>query len=857
MSVASEATMPAHGRAGGTRSDSIGAGNGHERSGTQEFITPAKICVALLLRNYVLMIKNPEDDEDEEDDEEEEMRARDPETAKMNVEERKNFCLMTIALIQGVDRSLKQLIDAIHNDFGFVTQGYQNASAGLWRAWARDMKVVCVEEGVGGLMDLSFSLEKMVSAEVQVPHLHRASVVGRFLRRIVIFFERLNFSEVANLHADFQRYYEAGKPSLTEATSMAATVPSQVTPSVTDTPERLSKDTPPPPPELDVSAEIAHINNLEKVSAALSEHKSATAVTSDGLLNIADIGKVSRQQAELYISSQVELLQKAECHAQSPEQIHYAVQRILEDNPDLIEAYFLDFLNCLRAREYCGAMQAIHKWLVIRAEAGGSAFMPDTDVPKEEVDKGFLHAALNLGALYARFQHKSQAFAALKEAVMMAQEANDQACLQHALAWLYRLQPETRPGRIALIERCITKCNDTEMSYLTSLGIQTLAQSAAVSGRHPPKDVIEILGRSDVLNCQHSIVELVTTSYAQKSSLWDLYGKVQMSCVVSQLLLNLDTSERARDGGIFFTAEASALALCTLAKYLQDNGCSKACDKILGLSKKLFPNEASVSGQLWSFTKLQVDYERALMLADWKSAEELSSTSESCAPHGHKFEPALMRLKLKLAQGDKDTSRKLLITIKKRWWEEMSPSHRVRLLLMQVEQVCLTEVYPDAIPCLMEAKEICIRHYLDFLGACVNLHLAHVQFQLGFTDKGLRSLLRCLPHILAHGGLFETCRAKVLLAKILVANSQQLSGDGSNKKRSDLHQSIGLLRQAADGYAQLKAHSRTRDALYIIARLYHHLDMIEQRNMAAAEWKSNQLQHPSDAANPLVIAVTL
>ena len=41
----------------------------------------------------------------------------------------------------------------------------------------------------------------------------------------------------------------------------------------------------------------------------------------------------------------------------------------------------------------------------------------------------------------------------------------------------------------------------------------------------------------------------------------------------------------------------------------------------------------------------------------------------------------------------------------------MSPSHRVRLLLMQVEQVCLTEVYPDAIPCLMEAKEICIRHY--------------------------------------------------------------------------------------------------------------------------------------------------
>ena len=64
-----------------------------------------------------------------------------------------------------------------------------------------------------------------------------------------------------------------------------------------------------------------------------------------------------------------------------------------------------------------------------------------------------------------------------KNLVLKAKDANIfHHLLQHALAWLYRLQPETRPGRIALIERCITKCNDTEMSYLTSLGIQTLAQ---------------------------------------------------------------------------------------------------------------------------------------------------------------------------------------------------------------------------------------------------------------------------------------------------------------------------------------------------------------------------------------------
>ena len=89
-------------------------------------------------------------------------------------------------------------------------------------------------------------------------------------------------------------------------------------------------------------------------------------------------------------SSQVELLQKAECHAQSPEQIRHAVQRILEDNPDLIEAYFLDFLNCLRAREYCGAMQAIHKWLVIRYVRKG------TDLPRVKISSKSIYLSYSV-----------------------------------------------------------------------------------------------------------------------------------------------------------------------------------------------------------------------------------------------------------------------------------------------------------------------------------------------------------------------------------------------------------------------------------------------------------------------------
>ena len=70
--------------------------------------------------------------------------------------------------------------------------------------------------------------------------------------------------------------------------------------------------------------------------------------------------------------------------------------------------------------------------------------------------------------LFINFQHKSEAISALKEAIMMAQESNDHLCLQHALTWLFRVQPENQH---LLMQRCISKCNALGLSYLTSLGM--------------------------------------------------------------------------------------------------------------------------------------------------------------------------------------------------------------------------------------------------------------------------------------------------------------------------------------------------------------------------------------------------
>ena len=66
---------------------------------------------------------------------------------------------------------------------------------------------------------------------------------------------------------------------------------------------------------------------------------------------------------------------------------------------------------------------------------------------------------------------------------MMAQESNDHLCLQHALTWLFRVQPENQH---LLMQRCISKCNALGLSYLTSLGMIFLTKKILVLGELTP-----------------------------------------------------------------------------------------------------------------------------------------------------------------------------------------------------------------------------------------------------------------------------------------------------------------------------------------------------------------------------------
>lgn len=84
--------------------------------------------------------------------------------------------------------------------------------------------------------------------------------------------------------------------------------------------------------------------------------------------------------------------------------------------------------------------------------------------------------------------------------------------------------------------------------------------------------LLQLLVKSDALNCQQSMIELITNSYAQKAALWCLYGKTEMSCLSSQLLLRLNTANPTQ-GIHSYNAEGTCQAICNVADILMDQVC--------------------------------------------------------------------------------------------------------------------------------------------------------------------------------------------------------------------------------------------------------------------------------------------
>jgi len=635
------------------------------------------------------------------------------------------------------------------------------------------------------------SIEKLLTADTAP--VNRSSVLGLLLRRVYLSFDKLTFSEVSALRQQFDHYYRAGRHTLAQL---------------------IEKDT-------DESLLMSLDCDDTKVDYKLPSFLPAEFCTD----LVEDVGSVSRKQADLLIAQQASLLQTAECAALPPQNLQWEISRILSSCPGLPEAHFLSYLNCVRVREVCGGLHSLYASLKQPA---------DNQINKtsqEEVNKGFRYAALNLAAFHSRLNHKEEAMSAIREAITLSQDASDHVCLQHVLSLMYRTVESDEKQR--LMERCIGKCGELSLSYLSSLGILSLAQHTAATGSKP-SSVLSLLTRSDVLNCQHSIAELQAQSLMCKAGVWTQYGRPGLACTTAQLLLQLNTADPAR-GGNNYSGEPIAMALCCVAAKLEHQGYNSQADKVLDLADKLFPPSRSQLCKISSATRNRVNLWRALARLNWTHARTAVDNLEAEG----EVDYSLLRAELFFKEGKFVESRNLLQQIISA--EDQSVELTVRALLLLADIQCCGGDAAGAVQQLVRAVELAEGRRLDLLLHLAGLQMANCQLLLGCPARALQLTNSCLAPLLAHGSLMDCARAWLLAAKCKVAAS---SGEEPAERRAQMLEGANMVSRARDLFNNAGDMGRVKDCLYLLARLYHALDLTRERNMAAGQYKKLEDLYP-------------
>nr|XP_042903472.1 anaphase-promoting complex subunit 5 isoform X2 [Parasteatoda tepidariorum] len=627
-------------------------------------------------------------------------------------------------------------------------------------------------------MDYIATLDSLlVEPAPMLPVIHKSSILGLFIRHMLLAFDKLSFSLVTKLCHKFHVYFDAAFAQC-----------------------------------LDDSTDINCSDSALDEKLEDSYHEECQVFA-------------SQKQAEFFIAQQAALLQINESAALSPFDLQQKIKELLKGNPELYEACYLSYLNSLRVREYCGARENLYHH-----------FDRNTAVPQEtkattaseDLSRSSRYAALNLAILHALFDHKDEALAALNEAIMVAQEVNDNVCLQYSLAWLYRLTSENKE---VLIERSVAKSTDLGLCCLASLGIQALTRLKSLTTASP-SSVFELLTKSDVQNCQHSMADLLGPAYALRAGLWSYYGHSMMMHLSSQMLLFLNTSDPVR-GGTYHIGEGTCLALRNLAMSFASEGLYCDAARVLALARELFPSHSEYSS-IWQQADLVIKYDKALYQGKWLEAQNAQRGIAIFDKEEAQFRKAVLLYKQGNAAEADNVLKKLIdyceIT-------PVAPHFHVRVLLLRIELLSTTPNNNVILPTLMMCLSKCKNHHLLHLESLTILQVASVQLEIGLPKLALDLLDEIFVSVLTHGTSYDRGNCCFLYGRCLAMTAIQIEKDSVTASK-DIEAALSMSDKAFEYFKKIKAFMKMRSILCWQAYIYNHLGLTTQRNDVAFRYRN-------------------
>ncbi|KAI1900741.1 hypothetical protein AGOR_G00053010 [Albula goreensis] len=744
--------------------------------GIKDWVTPYKISVLVLL----------------------------DEIKRMTILERRRLNKLILPLQQGPDLTLGQLLKTVDE---------------CCPSTAYAVKLRLHVMAGGELKDMESFFDTLPSPFSDLAsEAYKTSVVGLFMRHMLLAYNKLSFSQVYKLYTALQRYYHGHYlPSLDSKQSLPAMVAE----------------------EEDGDMELTNVEDsmegeMEKEELDSSPLRSPAPVNED----TPSRGPLSQKQAEYFLARQAYLLKNDENKALKPAALQEELNNMLKFNPDFTEAHYLSYLNSMRVQDiFISTHSLLHYFdrLILTGAEGKSN-------GDEGYGRSLRYAALNLAALHCRFGHYQQADLALQEAIRIAQESNDHVCLQHCLSWLYTLEQMKGSDSSVLTEDSVKMAAHFCLPYLASLGIQSLVQQGAIGGKTANK-LMDALKDTDILHWKHSLSELIDISLAQTTSIWRMYGKSTMAQQQAQLLLNMNSLEPVNFGVQQNNTEAFAVALCHLAELHAEQGLFGASSDILKHLKEQFPPHTQ-HAKLWMLCDLKIQFERAMNDGKYHLAEPHVTAIAALNQKEGLYRKALV---LK-AQNQTTEAYKVLQQLQQRCEKTKCTEMIIRVMLSTAELHWESSGFATALPLLLQALALARQHHLQSLASETILHLAYTQLMLGIPEQALNILHEAMEPILAHGAVIDKGRALLLVAKCQMAMGGTRPGE---QRHTALELAVQTLDEAATYFSKLDCKERLRDVYYLQARLHHSLGHVPERNKCAMLFRLLDQELPSSAA-PLI-----
>ncbi|XP_071374925.1 anaphase-promoting complex subunit 5 isoform X4 [Centroberyx affinis] len=640
---------------------------------------------------------------------------------------------------------------------------------------------------------------------------YKTSVVGLFMRHMLLAYNKLSFSQVYKLYKSLQQYYHShyAKPTDRQV-DLPALVADDSDMDLTSTEDtvgdRIDKE------ELDTPLHESELRNDDAPSR----------------------GPLSQKQAEYFLARQAYLLKNDENKALKPAALQDELNNMLKFNPDFAEAHYLNYLNSMRVQDiFISTHSLLHYF--DRLILSGSEGKSNGD---EGYGRSLRYAALNLASLHCRFGHYHQADLALQEAIRIAQESNDHVCLQHCLSWLYTLEQMKGSDSSVLTEDSVKMAAHFCLPYLASLGIQSLVQQGAIQGK-TAHELMDALKDTDILHWKHSLSELIEISLAQTTSIWRMYGKSTMALQQAQLLLNMSSLEPVNFGVQQNNTEAFAVALCHLAELHAEQGLYGAVSEILLHLKEQFPPHTQ-HAKLWMLCDLKIQFERHMNEGKYHLAEPQVAAIAALNKTEGLYRKAQVLKALNRTTEAYGILQRLQVHCEKSKCTEMI----IRVMLSTAELHWESSGFSTALPFLLQALALARQHHLQALASETILHLAFTQLMLGVPQQALSVLHEAMEPILAHGAVMDRGRALLLTARCQMA----VAGFRPNGQG---HAALGLavqtLDEAAAYFSMLNCKERLRDVHYLQAQLHRSLGQTSQCNKCAMLFRllDQELQSPA------------